>query len=772
MRKLFFILFAIGCVAQCFSQEAERKVAYDNYIKYFVQARQVNHAKKENSIQQYRENFHKTPYRPNSFTMPGQMSGSEYFSLLTNNGQFADLMQQEAKIMDERMLTSKYTPQSNAVAALVQEAFNRIWKIAENVRHGEMKEDNVLVDKYLKAIIRYGNIETGRSNAQPRFHASCFAIPTAAVNIYFAFLKQMDEAEAGNPGNPLLKDACVMLKEVALQCWTQPFRNDSTDKNVVSIERFRNHVWWVGGNALGYRPLFPVACMYKSVPMLNLLAEVSSKSISKTSQATYRSSFWNEGFTADGAGWGHGKQCLVWGYPIDGTNGALRLLAYFKGTPWEKTFTTENKESLLNYFRGANWYYYKGYVLPCLDRNSMSYNVASRSIPYQNLLNSVIKDWSECFSETELKELIQLQAECEEKNVRMSGYPEGMYNGTRWFYNNDDLIKKNDRYHLIINMASIRCDGLESADFADRYNFAASATSGGAHSATGFIFEKINDSDKENVNDRGDNQGKNPVLYGVKAYKSYFIIDDYMIALGAGVTNLQPGLPGTIRTTIDQTALDEKITLIENGVEKPVPPGGGSFYSKQNTIWVKQENKFAYTVLPDFSANAYYACETKKTDWVKMNPTNKEKEGLPEEVHILRLWIDHGTKPVNDTYGYAVYMGDGKPDIQLPATVLKNDTTLQAVQSADEKITGAVFYNSKVSLQAKGFKVSVSAPCAVLFEKAGNNNYLVTVTDAEMNNSLDKITLLLNGKAVVFTVPKGKDCGKPIVKKIIIENIK
>lgn len=161
-------------------------------------------------------------------------------------------------------------------------------------------------------------------------------------------------------------------------------------------------------------------------------------------------------------------------------------------------------------------------------------------------------------------------------------------------------------------MASIRCDGLESADFADRYNFAASATSGGGNSATGFIFEKINNSDKENVNDRGDNQGKNPILYGVKAYKSYFIIDDYMIALGTGVTNLQPGLSGTIRTTIDQTALDEKITLIENGVEKPISSEGGSFYSKQNAIWVKQENKFAYTVLPDFSANAHYACETKK----------------------------------------------------------------------------------------------------------------------------------------------------------------
>lgn len=42
----------------------------------------------------------------------------------------------------------------------------------------------------------------------------------------------------------------------------------------------------------------------------------------------------------------------------------------------------------------------------------------------------------------------------------------------RWFFNNDDLIKKTPDYHITINMASVRCDGLESAaSFADAYNF-------------------------------------------------------------------------------------------------------------------------------------------------------------------------------------------------------------------------------------------------------------------------------------------------------------
>lgn len=73
-----------------------------------------------------------------------------------------------------------------------------------------------------------------------------------------------------------MADVCDMLKVLGLQAWTQPLRHDETDKNVVQIERFRQHVWWVGGNALAYRSLLPVAVMYQSVPMIELLAEVAN----------------------------------------------------------------------------------------------------------------------------------------------------------------------------------------------------------------------------------------------------------------------------------------------------------------------------------------------------------------------------------------------------------------------------------------------------------------------------------------------------------------
>ena len=55
------------------------------------------------------------------------------------------------------------------------------------------------------------------------------------------------------------------------------------------------------------------------------------------------------------------------------------------------------------------------------------------------------------------------------------------------------------------------------------------------------------------MNDKGDagkNGVKNELLYGFKAYKGYFILGDYFVALGAGVTNMTPNIEGDIRTTI------------------------------------------------------------------------------------------------------------------------------------------------------------------------------------------------------------------------------
>ncbi|SHG14731.1 Polysaccharide lyase family 8, C-terminal beta-sandwich domain [Flavobacterium fluvii] len=821
MKKLFFVLCAMNAVLCGQAQEAERKFAHDNYVKYSTLATTVKDAEKEASIKKYREGFNKKPYRYEQLAKEMKKTSEECLALLGADGQFTDLASQEKRIVDEKILLDKGELQREVVAPVVSEAINRLWKIADGYRLGKMKEKEALVDKFYKAIIRYGNLEKGRNNAAPRFHDSCFLIPTAAVNIYFSLLKQMDEVEAAKSKNSLQNDACVMLKELALQCWTQPLRNDATDNNVVQIERFRNHVWWVGGNALAYRSLLPTAFMYKSIPMIDLLSEVCQRGISQASQATYNESFWIEGFTADGAGWGHGKQSLIWGYPIDGGNNALNMLVILKGSPWEKKLTQENKETLINFFRGGSWYHYKGNELPCLDRYSSVYGRGSGTIPSLGLANSVMKDWKTSFTASEQKEIEQFMQEANAKAINMSQFDAGIYSGTRWFFNNDDLMKKNQDYHIMVNMASSRCDGVESApSFADcynffnndgmtffqrngteyrkiyggwdvtaspgvtaregmekikpvtnwrgynsKYNFAGAATSGTANAVAGFIFEKVNGSERDDVNDKGTNKGENESIYGVQAHKAYFMQGDYLIALGAGVNNLRPELEGTIRTTIDQTAKENEVVVLENGSWQKVKPGVQSFFDNGQPVWVKQQDKFAYTVLPQYSRTAYYTCETKATDWIKMNNQNKTVKDLPASVDILRLWIDHGQQVKNDTYGYVVYCGKDNPATELPFVVLQNDTQVQAVKSLDGNVCQAVFYNGNTALNQQGVSISVSDPCIVQIELK-NNEYVASVQDPQMNAALKRITVSFNNKSFVFEMPQGKLVGKPVVQKL------
>lgn len=775
-----------------FAQDAERQVAFENYRKYATEACNQADAVKKEAVNRYRDYFAKHGYRKFGTSAKGW---EKHVPLLNADGSFSDLNANEVgKAKDGNAANS---------GAVIVDALNRLWTISEAFKAGlaDTERDAELWDRWQKSILYYGNLELGRPNDAKRFHSSCFAIPTVAVNIYFGQLQLMDDIEQGRNDDKQLAAVCDMLKMLGLQAWTQPFRDDETDRNVVQIDRFRHHVWWVGGNALAYRSLLPVAFMYRSVPMVDLLSEVCLQSISATSQNTYEDSFWNEGFTADGAGWGHGRQCLVWGYPIDGALNALNILSLLKNSPWEQKLSRQNVGALMNYFRGSNYYYYKGYILPCLDRYSMSYQPAASVIRYSGMLKQLMTDWSDSFTDDELKEIKQLYAECQSKSISMDGYDD-MYNGTRWFFNNDDLIKKNDRYHIMVNMSSVRCDGMESATgFADcynfyttdgstlfqksgdeyrkalgafdvtafpgvtaregmdrltpvtnwrgycsKYNFAAAATSGGENAVAGYVYEKMNASEKENVNDHGDNQGKNPSLYGVKAYKAYFMLGDYMVALGAGITNLNPEMEGNIRTSIEQTE--------QTGQVFP--------YKGKGIEWMIQQDKFAYSVFPQYKRNAHVRCETRKTDWLKRNLSNRNKESLPEQVDVFSMWIDHGQKPVDDTYGYVVYAGEGMPADKYPFRVLRNDTLVQAVRSLDAKVVEAVFYDESATLKVGRKRLSVSAPCAVLIEQDGPELRL-SVTDARMDRNLKEITVTWDKKTYRMTMPGGDQCGRPAV---------
>jgi hypothetical protein len=778
------------------------------------------------AINTLRTNYSKSMWRSQDLVAD---SYSICLAQLQPNGQFKDYIATETSLANSNSFTTtSMTPQYNA-GDFLYTCFARIWRIAENFR-GKTIPDSIRTRIY-QSIIYYGNIETSRPNVGGRFHRSCFAIPSCAVNIYFCLLSVMDSIESGKITDNLSVAANAKLKVLGMQTWTQPYRNDATDSNVVSVERFRNHSWWVGGNALAYRSLLPVSAMFRSASMINVVSQVAIGALSTVSQTTYNTAFWTEGFTTDGAGWGHGKQCIIWGYPSDGASAALNILTTLASTPWLQRLNNSNVESVLNYIRRSAFYYHNGYAPPLFDRTNATANIAAATIESSGLATKLLSTFSSSLTAAQIAELNQFKTEATTYKITMAGYPTGNYNGSRYFFNNDDLIKKNSNYMVIINMASSRSLGLESdigqangfnlyvcdgttlyqrsgdeyvkaygalnqsalpgvtarqidnsalvgirqwGGFNSKYNFAAGATSLGNNFAGGFIFEK-QDAPAAAAGTTPNNQ--NPGIYGVKAYKSYFMLGNLMVAMGAGITNLNTSLAGNIVTSVEQNL--RKSDLAVNST-----PVNAATYteilkaSTDNTVatkWVTN-NGFAFGVLPAYTTGEVkLIAETRNTIWQKLAPyLNKAAETtLP----MMQLQIDHGKTVTNGTYVYLVNAAGTVPS-QLPV-IISNTTSLQATAAADSSVIGGVFYDTTQGISYGKYSYKLSSPAAFLIENYNSDSISVTVTDATMNSALTTMTLTttlpisgtnvtMSGNNYILSValPKGELCGSPATVKV------
>ncbi|MCS3282818.1 hypothetical protein NXV73_09890 [Bacteroides salyersiae] len=182
---------------------------------------------------------------------------AESLSLIDADGRFTDKRPEEEIIIRNNYAAGTNMAHCIQINNLTRDCFERLQVIANSYRGVKgLDPSDKGVQTLLRGIAFYGKMENERNNDAPgRFHASCFATPRAAVKTYFALLDLMDRIEAGEVKDSIALAAHQKLFDVGFQSWTQPYRHDETDKNVVSVERFRKHVWWVGGNALDYRPV-------------------------------------------------------------------------------------------------------------------------------------------------------------------------------------------------------------------------------------------------------------------------------------------------------------------------------------------------------------------------------------------------------------------------------------------------------------------------------------------------------------------------------------
>lgn len=700
----------------------------------------------------------------------------QYWDMLTAKGRFTDLTDDPAG---------------------AAEAVQRLAFCAEDYHWAD---GNLWPDGFQKKVLagaaHYCKIEADREDrGNSRFHGSIFRFPTEALKLYFIMFPDMERAEKEPDRFPAITEAREQLLRVAYQTFTLPERKDDTDANPVCIERFRNHVWWMGGNAFRYRPTFQTALAMGRADMVEVLSEAAARSLSAVSQAVCQEAFWSEGMCADGFGWGHGRQTYNTGYPADGLNAALTILSYIVGTPFEEYIKYADFSCVIHFIRGITWGGYGDFAAPMQSRNIFEKDKSGRATIDEIAVSLAVflkKYFWKYLSDEEQREMDML---LEKKHSLEMKCPDGMYQGIRYFWNNDDLIAKEKDFYFYVNMASKRCDGVEFADvmadkrnyytadgsytlltggdelrrvmgtwqvahlpgvterylpnselmtetnwhgYRSRHNVAAGAVLGN-YGVCGFLYEKDDTREPDGAGVVYDKFTRE--MCGIQAYKSYFIMGKTICCLGAGITDVMPEYGREVHTTVNNTLLCKDTELTE-----------------QDDRYIIENDHILYCVKKRSDLTVQLAKESRRTNWADLNLNNSAVQD--EEVPVFELLLNHGEKPVDGGYEYCMCVDHR--DVS-DVRVLENTKKIQAVSQKDGGAVAAVFYDSEERLSASDMEIGVSEPCALLLKRA-ENGWRIAVCDAEQKPKLREITVTFvkEGKSedVVIPMPGGLYRGK------------
>ncbi len=731
-------------------------------------------------------------------------------SLLDDDGVFTDTRSTELEFLQNLDSFYRVESASYAYSKFLMQSISRLWQIAEQYRNQKHPDPDDLTKLY-RGIAHYGKLEIDRPGNLFQHMYSDFHISAAAINMYFCLYPMMEVVRLEQDPIPdLQRNAYRYLTEMGQQSWTVPAKSDSTDAQPFQLDRFSGNTWWINGNALEFRPGYACALMMHSAEMVDIISVLAEHAVTMISATTVDTAFWREGLTPDGGSWTYGRQNRIWTYPFRGVRAAVQRMAEFKGTPWEIPMTPSKANVLMEFIRGSSFFHYKGYVPPNQDKQNFNYGwMSNMQLPSIRIAKLLVQDFSDHFSNEELDELHALIEHGSDSTLFETPILTETYTGSRYFYCNDDLLRKTSDYYALINMASRRTDGVASTvHLADYYNFfgADGATffmrkgneyhlAHGAYvitsypgvtarqgdqmlipgrnlmghcslhniaaglvtesgSCAGFVFEKMRGLDKYKSWALADTAFENdqPWLYGVTAHKSYFWFGDQLVALGCGISNKRPDFNAEIHTTIDQTLFQghamvggQDVTLGDSSIARLIKTNGTDQRASSVT-----HHGFVFEIIPEQTpGSAHLLIQSRPTRWDELNRENQEVRNKPLSMDIFQLWINHGKQPVNDRYGYQVYCGKGNPPPS--PVVLSNTTSMQAVASEDCTHVQAIFYQTDTLLCAETL-FHVSAPCAFSARFSGDQLRL-SVSDAQMDVSLDTIVIttnlpLLNAKRV------------------------
>lgn len=242
----------------------------------------------------------------------------------------------------------------------------------------------------------------------------------------------------------------------------------------------------------------------------------------------------------------------------------------------------------------------------------------------------------------------------------------------------------------------------------------------------------------------------------LKGKKSWFMFENEIVCLGAGIQNKGIDLP--VETTIENRRLgtDGENVFVVNGEEIHLPIKEANIKELAEHSADVSGTEFdgaEWTHLEGNGSSAgigYYfpeegtsirARRARNTgNWSDIGTTEGESTQ-----NYLEMWFDHGKNPTNGSYSYVLLPETGKEETENYAkapqvTVLANTSAAQAVYQKELGITGINFWEDKETTVGE---VTCDSQASVMMQEGKDGRLRVAVSDPTMKNK-GTITLKIN----------------------------
>ncbi|MEV4197880.1 polysaccharide lyase 8 family protein [Micromonospora globbae] len=228
----------------------------------------------------------------------------------------------------------------------------------------------------------------------------------------------------------------------------------------------------------------------------------------------------------------------------------------------------------------------------------------------------------------------------------------------------------------------------------------------------------------------------------LKARKSWFCFDKYVVCLGAGITDVS-GYP--VETIVENRNLHVTgvNALLLDGVAQPTDQG----WSVRHQVgWAHLEGVGGYIFPGGATINALRDVHSGTWSNIGGSGTNTVSR------RYLTMWFDHGTNPSGASYAYVLMPGaSGTATSNLAASpdyaITSNTAELQSVRVGRLGLQGINFF-----LAGSHASVTVDQPCSVmLFRQL--HDLVLAVADPTLSASIINISLGFAGYTLVSADP-------------------